>query len=187
MFLGVVLGLMFWGSFQAGFVGAAQDQSATNEQAVSGFNERVKQYIKLRDKVEGELPKLSNKSQPPEIEAHKTTLQTNIIAARTGAKPGDLFTADISAHIRGIIMQEFTGKRLKELRETVNEGQTNGVPMRVNVAYPESKELIEMPPTLLLKLPTLPKELHYRFVGRSMLLLDKEARLIIDVLPNALP
>ncbi len=155
--LGVLLGLMFWGLLQSGSVGATQDHTAANEPVVSTFNERVKQYIKLRNKVEGQLPKLSDKSQPQEIEAHKTALQKNIIAARTGAKPGEVFTADISDHIRGIIKQEFTGKRLKELRETVSEGQTKGVPLRVNVPYPESKELIEMPPTLLLKLPTLPK------------------------------
>jgi hypothetical protein len=44
-----------------------------------------------------------------------------------------------------------------------------------------------MPPALLLALPKLPKQLHYRFVGRSMLLLDKEARLIVDFMPQALP
>jgi hypothetical protein len=115
------------------------------------------------------------------------SLQTSIIAAREGAKPGDIFTPDIAGHIRGVIKEEFKGKRLRELRTDVRTAQTKGVPLRANAPYPETKELIEMPPTLLLKLPTLPKQLHYHFVGRSMVLLDKEARLIVDYLPNALP
>jgi hypothetical protein len=179
--IGLLLGLTLWS--QMDFVRARQAAEPT----VVAFNERVKQYIKLRDKLEAELPKLSTKSQPPEIEAHLVALQTKIIAARAGAKPGDIFTADIADHIRSLTKEEFKGARLRKLRETVREAETKGVPLRVNVPYPETKELIEMPPTLLLKLPTLPKQLHYHFVGRALVLLDKEARLIVDYFPNALP
>jgi hypothetical protein len=180
---GLLLGLTFWS--QMDFVRARQGQAA--EPAVAAFNERVKQYIKLRDKLEAELPKLTAKSQPAEIEAHLVSLQTSIIAAREGAKLGDIFTPDIAGHIRSVIKEEFKGERLRKLRETVRKAETKGVPLRANVSYPETKELIEMPPTLLLKLPTLPKQLHYHFVGRSLVLLDKEARLIVDYFPNAIP
>jgi hypothetical protein len=184
---GLLLGLALWLAPPVNPTCAAQSQAATAEPAIAEFNERVKQYIKLREKVEGQLPKLSTKSQPPEIEAHLAALQTNIIAARAGAKPGGIFTPEITDYIRSVIKQEFKGERLRKLRETVREAETKGVPMRVNVPYPEAKELIEMPPTLLLKLPTLPKQLHYHFVRRSLLLLDKEARLIVDYLPGVLP
>src|SRR5215211_1075524 len=100
--IGLLLGLSLWVAPQVGIVRAGQNQAATNDPAVSAFNERVKQYIKLREKVEGELPKLSSKSQPPEIEAHKAALQTNIITARSGAKHGDIFTPDIGDYIRGL-------------------------------------------------------------------------------------
>lgn len=182
-----LFGGALFGALQAHIVQAGQDQSAAKGPVVSAFDDRIKQYMKLRDKVEKELPKLSDKSQPIEIEAHKKALQTNLIAARMGAKPGEIFTSDIADHIRNVIKQEFTGKRRRELRETVSEAQTKGASLRVNIPYPETKELIEMPPTLLLKLPLLPKDLHYRFVSHSLLLLDKEARLIVDILPNALP
>ena len=42
-------------------------------------------------------------------------------------------------------------------------------------------------PTLLAKLPQLPKEVRYRFVGRNMLLVDRESNVIIDYMPDALP
>jgi hypothetical protein len=61
------------------------------------------------------------------------------------------------------------------------------VPLRVNYPYPESKEFTEMPPTLLLMLPQLPKEVKYRFVGRNLLLVDRDNNVIIDYMTNALP
>lgn len=59
--------------------------------------------------------------------------------------------------------------------------------LRVNYPYPEADELIEMPPTLLLKLPQLPKQVKYRYVGRSLLLVDRENGLIVDFMTGALP
>jgi hypothetical protein len=147
----------------------------------------VKQYVKLRKKAEGLPPKLSKKSQPEAIEANLATLQASISSARSDAKPGDLFTSDIAQYIRRAIRREFKGERLRKLRETIREADAKGVPMRVNVPYPETKELIEMPPTLLLSLPALPKELNYRFVGGYLLLVDKEARLIVDYMAGAVP
>jgi len=185
--IGLLLGLTLWLAPQRGSAGAEQGQAVTADSTFTAFNERVKEYIKLRDKLEGQLPKLSSKSQPAEIEEHLVALQKSIIVAREGAKPGDIFTPEAADSIRSIIKQEFKGARLRKLRETVREAETKGVPLRVNVPYPETKELIEMPPTLLLKLPTLPKQLHFHFVGRSLLLIDKEARLIVDYLPGALP
>jgi hypothetical protein len=47
--------------------------------------------------------------------------------------------------------------------------------------------LLEMPATLLLRLPQLPKQVRYRFVGRNMLLVDRENGLIVDYMTNAVP
>jgi hypothetical protein len=184
--LSLLIGLTLWSEPQAR-VWAQQTQTPVPEPVNTAFNERLKQYIKLREKSARELPKLSDKSTPAEIEANLVTLRSSIVAARVGAKPGDLFTPDIASHIRKTVRQEFQGERLRQLRETLREADTKGVPLRVNTPYPETKELTEMPPTLLVKLPVLPKQLHYRFVGRSMLLVDKEARLIVDYMPQALP
>jgi hypothetical protein len=184
---GVLLGLTLGFGLRIHFAHTEQSQTATTDSKVAAFDERIKEYIKLRGKSEDKLPKLSKKSTPTEIETNLVTLRTSIVAAREGAKPGDIFTPEIADHLRNIIKQEFKGERLKQLRETVREADTKGVPLRINAPYPETKELIEMPPTLLLKLPKLPKQLHYHFVGRSMLLVDKEARLIVDYMPQALP
>jgi hypothetical protein len=59
--------------------------------------------------------------------------------------------------------------------------------LRVNYPYPEVNEQLEMPPNLLLRLPQLPKQIRYRFVGRNMLLVDRENGLILDYMTEAIP
>jgi hypothetical protein len=154
---------------------------------VVAFRERVKDYAKLRESIEAKMPKLAKESTPEQITTHKTEFEDRVRAARADAKAGQLFTPDIAAYIRATIRNKYRGAERKELRELVLEADTKGVPLRVNYPYPESKELAEMPPTLLLKLPQLPKQLRYRFVGRNLLLVDRENGLIVDYMLNAVP
>jgi hypothetical protein len=142
----------------------------------------------MREQIEEKMPKLSQEAKPEEIQAHKQQFQERVRAARVGAKHGDVFTPEASTLIRGIIKDEYKGKERVELRDTVlKESDVKGVPLRVNYPYPESQEVLEMAPTLLLRLPQLPKQLRYRFVGRNLLLLDRENGLIVDYMTNALP
>lgn len=161
--------------------------SAKDKQTISAFEKSVKAYAALREGLEGKMPKLPEKSTPEQIEAHKTAFEDSVRAARVGAKKGDLFTPAISKYIRAMIKSEFKGKDRQELRKMVLEADTKGVPLRVNYPYPDNKELVEMPPTLLLRLPQLPKQVRYRFVNRHMLLVDRENGLIVDYMLDALP
>jgi hypothetical protein len=161
--------------------------SQQDEKTKAEFEKSAKEYSKLREHIEEKLPKLPKDATPEQIEAHKITFQKAVQSARNNAKHGDLFTPAAARLIRTIIKSESKGKDRVELRETVLEGDTKGVPMRINFPYPDSKEQVEMPPSLLLSLPQLPKQLRYRFVGRNLLLLDRENGLIVDYLTNALP
>jgi hypothetical protein len=155
--------------------------------ALATFDEQVKAYVKKREQLEETLPKLSKESSPEEIKAHQVAFAKLVRESRVGAKSGDIFRPAIVDYIRTSIRREFKGERLKEIREAVLEADTKGVPLRINHPYPETKELVETPPTLLLTLPQLPKQLRYRFVGKHMLLVDRENGLIIDYMVNALP
>jgi Skp family chaperone for outer membrane proteins len=161
--------------------------STASSPLVSAFEKKVKEYANLRESLENKLPKLSKEATPEEIEAHKKSFQEIVRAARTTAKRGDVLSPRAAIHIRATIKNEFKGKERAELRKTVMEAETRGVPLRVNSTYPASKELVEMPPTLLLKLPQLPKQVRYRFVGHNLLLVDRENGLIVDYMTNALP
>jgi len=155
--------------------------------AFAAFEARVKEYVSLREGIEEKLPKLSKDATPEQIEAHKDAFQDAVRSARSGAKQGDLFAPGLAGHIREVIKSEMNPKDRQEVRRTVLESEVKAVPLRVNYPYPETEELLEMPPALLLKLPQLPKQVRYRYVGRNMLLVDRENGLIIDFMTDALP
>jgi soluble cytochrome b562 len=169
---------------------AAPTQSALSPQdrkTVTEFEKNAKDYAKLREQLEEQLPTLPKDAAPEQIEAHKTAFQKLVQGARGNAKQGDIFTPAATRLIRKIIRKEYKGKDLAELREAVLEADTKGVPLKINFPYPDSKEQVEMTPRLLLNLPQLPKQLRFRFVGRSLLLLDRENGLIVDYMTDALP
>jgi len=161
--------------------------SPADKAAIDVFEKQVKDYIALRNKVRENAPKLSKDSTPEQIHAYRTALQLSLRNARPNAKRGEFFLPATADYIRRTLKTEFQGKDRKELREQIFETETQGVVLRVNYPYAQTAELSEMPATLLTKLPQLPKELRYRFVGRNMLLVDRESDVIIDIMPDALP
>ena len=191
----VAAGLAFTLSASASAQTPAGSQVAATQPAVSpkhkaafdAFEARVKEYVSMRESIDNKMPKLSKDAKPEEIEAHKMALQKAVQAARASAKQGDIFVPELAAHIREVIKTETPPKVKKEVRETVMESEVKAVPLRVNYPYPDTQEQLEMPPTLLLRLPQLPKQVRYRYVGRNMLLVDRENGLIIDFMPDALP
>jgi len=155
---------------------------------IKRFDERVKEYVKVRAAVKAKAPKLSKDSTPEQIQAAENGLVVGIRAARANAKPGDLFTPEIAQYIRTTLKTEFKPGDKKEIRKVVLEKETNiPVTLKVNYPYPDPKEFVEMPATLLLKLPQLPKELKYRYVNRNLLLVDSDNNLIVDYMVDALP
>lgn len=161
--------------------------SAADKAAIETFERYVKSYVDLRKKIRESAPKLSKDSTPEQIHAYKTALEESIRSARAGAKRGELFRPEAASYIRRTLKTEFQGKDRQELREKILETELQGVVLRVNYPYAESAEFSEMPATLLAKLPQVPQEVRYRFVGRNMLLVDRESNVIIDYMTNALP
>jgi hypothetical protein len=157
------------------------------EQMIAAFNRHVKDYLEQRRAVAKKLPKLSKEATPQQIETYQRSFVEALRAMRAGTKPGYIFTPGFGEYVRTIIKTEFPPRDRAEIKETILEADTKGVPLKVNYPYPETKELTEIPPTLLLKLPTLPKEVKYRFVGRHLLLVDTDNNLIVDYTLNALP
>jgi len=159
------------------------------KETIKKFDGRVKQYVSLRASVKAKAPKLSKDSTPEQIQAAETALVAGLQTARASAKPGDLFTPDIAQYIRTTLKREFKPAEKKEIRKVMLEKDDTSVPvtLKVNHPYPDAKDFVEMPATLLLKLPQLPKELKYRYVGRNMILVDTDNNLIVDYMLDALP
>lgn len=161
--------------------------SPADKEAVKRFERRVKEYVKVRNAVKARLPKLSKDATPAQIDTYRENFEAAVRTARAGAKRSDIFNHDGSDYIRRALKVNFKGTDRVELRDIVFEGETATVKVRVNYPYPEQAEFVEMPATVLLNLPQLPPEVKYRFVGRNLLLVDRDNNLILDYMTNALP
>jgi len=165
-----------------------QKALATSEEreALRHFQEEVAEYAELHAK---QLAKLG--AQDPL--ATQEALARAIEAKRAQAEPGDIFQPEIQPLFRRLIAEQLKGPDALDARKAVVEGnpglEEESVPIvvRVNAVYPLDAPRSTVPPSLLLTLPPLPSSLHYRFVGRDLILVDSVAQLIVDVLPAAAP
>ena len=168
-------------------IASAQTPDADSKRAAADLERRVRQYTERREELEDKMPKLSKQASAEEIAAHKKALLQTVLVERKGAVRGTIFTPAAEQMVRSTVATVLKGRDRAELRKEVAEAENTTVAVRVNAVYPESAELLEMPPTLLLALPQLPKQVRYRFVGTNLLLVDRESHLIIDYMTNALP
>jgi hypothetical protein len=115
-------------------------------------------------------------------------LARKIREARTNAKRGDIFTANARRAFRDSVRDEFQGANARNARTTIRQGAPlKKIHLHVNEPYPDGVPFTTVPPTLLLKFPKLPDQVAYRIVGRDLILLDVEANLVIDTIPEMIP
>jgi len=170
--------------------GAAPSKEQTNDAAsFKEFTGHVEEYLKLHKTVEKELPALKNKEELPEmIAAHQQALARKIREARPHAGPGDIFTSATREAFRHAIRSVFQDSQTATARATIRQRDTvKGVRLQVNGTYPDATAETAFPPTLLQILPTLPDELAYRIAGRDLVLVDRRANLVVDLLHEAFP
>ena len=157
------------------------------------FEQRVRQYMELHRSVEHSLAPLATGASAAEVAARKKAFGDALRAARTDARQGDIFSPEVAPRFVAAVRSETQGRDGAPAKKTIREdnpasaGVFPRVRVAVNAVYPDSAPLSTMPPTLLLRLPALPKELEYRFVGRALVLRDVAAGLIVDFIPDALP
>jgi hypothetical protein len=153
------------------------------------FTDRVQAYIKMQKTLEGSLAALKATNDVAQIVEYQHALAGKIAAARRTARQGDIFTHEVTERFRKIIRSELSGHKGRFARETIRQDDPSKVfrPLHVNDLLLEGAQLTTTPPNLLLKLPELPQELTYRFVGRDLTLIDTKARLIVDFIPNVIP
>jgi hypothetical protein len=148
------------------------------------FRARVQQYLKLRN----ELPNQRTTKRQAQIVDRRHTLADAIREARPAAKQGDIFTPESTPEFLKVIRDTLQGMGSAKVRKTIRQGEpVAGLHLNVNDAYPVRLPRTTVPPTLLLRLPRLPDKLAYRIVGHDFVLQDTEARLVVDLIPGALP
>jgi hypothetical protein len=165
-------------------LGSMQSATARVNPGFDEFTQRVESYLEQRRSA----PRPRNTKNRAEINARQRQLAEAIGKIRAGAKPGDIFTPAAAEAFRRPIREVFTGPAAPRVRKTIRQGEP--LPdwkLAVNAVYPERLPITTVPPTLLKRLPPLPSELAYRIVGHDFVLVDGEARLVLDFISGAVP
>lgn len=166
-----------------------RSQEPTNPQAKTmvEFQEDVKAYAALRQKLESSLPPLPTDATPEQIDTRQRALAELIREARKDARAGDLFDPPMQAVARTLIGQIFSGPDGADLKAELMDENPGRIAVTINGRYPDTVPLSTVPPQLLAGLPKLPSEIEYRFIGRALILFDARAHLIADIMENAVP
>jgi hypothetical protein len=148
----------------------AQDR----EPAPAEFLSRVQAYLELHRRVEEKtVPRLEVTSDPQQIcDACDALAATPAVSAWFRARIGAIATPDAIAGWREDLY-EHGAPRVRRLE--------------VHARFPVGRYSSSSPIDLLQALPALPQDLAYRIVGRDLVLVDVDARLVIDVLLDAFP
>ena len=150
------------------------------------FERHVADYVALHRLLEGPLPTLQVSSDLRVVRAAMAALATKIQAARPHARQGDLFARDVARMFRKRIAGCVSPEDMAAILAEREEARSPIPPrLRVNAVWPELMPFNFVPPQLIAALPPLPPELQYRIIGRSLVLWDHHANLIVDFLPGA--
>ena len=147
------------------------------------FDEAVRAYMDLRRSA-AEPPSSTVAATAPY--AAQQALMSRIQSRRPNARQGDIL-GPAAAELRELVRREISGPQGATMLSAVEQTNVYGVRLRVNHAYPPALPRVTMPGSLLAKLPSLPPGLEYRFLSRSLLLLDADAGLVVDLIPDVLP
>jgi hypothetical protein len=170
---------------ESGQATGSQDQSKE-------FLGRIDKYMEIHKKAVASVPAIPKETKDAALIAkHEQQIADAIRALRPNAPVGDIFTPAVRQMIVMTVKQKVEGKPGESAKATIlGEGNPKaeavGVNLTVNGTYPTTAPLSTVPPSVLIALPTLPKELEYRFVGRSLILRDSAANLIVDFITNVI-
>ena len=174
-----------------------------DSEVLAKFQHEIQEYVELHRELVHRIPNVGANATADEIAAHRDKMTKGIQAARRNAKQGDIFKSRVETAFRRIIARELASPEREQVVKEIKQGnpraenvpnQSNptlehpeSVRVAVNAAYNDRAPFSSMPPTLLLKLPQLPEQVRYRFVGRDLILLDTEANVILDFIKDAVP
>lgn len=165
-----------------------QGLPGNERKALGDFGKRAGAYVHM----ESGLPaaKLKPNADVAQLEQQRTKLRDAVEQARAGAKQGDLFTADAASAFRDLFKKLFAGLDGEKIRASLRHAEPGAsADLKVNAPYPNAKgePVQSVPAGVLHELPPLPKGLEYRIAGRALAVRDRDANLVVDYLPDALP
>ena len=163
-------------------------QEAEEEIVLTRFQQAVDGYVSLKAEA-------TDGRQAPEISLGMGNIRRAIAArhdaiaaARSGARQGDVFSNEVKRIVRARIHEVLSLHGLNDIQALaiVDDEVSGPVPMIIVNGFFPWDYGSAMLPCVIGALPPLPRGLQFRFVHTSLVLLDVEADLIVDILPHAL-
>ena len=105
------------------------------------FQKCVGDYVKLHQKVEGQLPRLKPTGNPEVITAHQGELARRLREARPQAKPSEIFTPEVSAEFRRLIAEAMRGDKADRVHQSLRRAEPVRVPLQIGQPYPDDLPL----------------------------------------------
>jgi hypothetical protein len=182
---------------------AATSDVEMDAKVLAKFQHEIEEYRELHQELVHRIPNVGLNASAPEMAAHRDKMTRGIQAERKNAKQGEIMKPSVEAAFRRIIARELASPERAQVVKEIKQGNptaenvpnqadptlehSEAVVVAVNATYNDNAPFSSMPPTLLLKLPPLPQEVRYQFVGRDLILRDAEANVILDFIKDAVP
>src|SRR5437899_3106029 len=153
--------------------------------AIKDFQARISRYLALQKQQA--VPNQST-SSPDKLAQQEQQRAEKVRQARSAARQGDIFAPEIAAYFKRQITATMRGPDGAKIRASLRHAEPlPNIHLQVNAKYPSDLPLQSTPPTLLMNLPRLPRELQYRVVGSTLVLYDVLSGLVVDLIPAAVP
>jgi hypothetical protein len=168
----------------AQFAGA----SPSDQKLLSDFSKNAKDYIDREHVLARD--KMKPTSDVGRLQDERRRLRNAAQQSRPNARQGDLFTAEAAPVFRKILLNLLNGPEGKKIKASLSHAEPRAsTQFKVNGEFPNQngQPIQSVPPTVLKVLPQLPKELEYCIAGKTLVLRDSAANMVVDYLPNALP
>jgi calcineurin-like phosphoesterase family protein len=156
---------------------------------LQAYIDQTQPYRKQAAQAQEQTP---GKAQPTPAAAAAVRTRQNVLAdalrtrLRPNAKQGEIFTPPMAAAIKHSLDAVFATERRALILDELAE-QNEGPPITRRPGINEELKAPRVPPRLAEALPPLPKQLEYDFAGRTLVLRDVDADVVVDFLPDALP
>jgi hypothetical protein len=122
-----------------------------------------------------------------EISRRSDTLAAALQRARRDARRGDIFNNQVATLIAMRLREELAGVDTKRFLLSIADEPTLSDRPSIHKRYPAASSMATTPGRVLAVLPPIPAALEYRFIGRALILRDRDAAMIIDYIADVLP
>lgn len=150
-------------------------------ETAADFTGLVHTYDELRARLQHQLPPMLVTDDVRQIRRGTQSLARAIRRARRGAVQGEFFTSATATEFKRVLALITTPL----VCSVIMDENPGGFRHAIDGNYPSGEARATTPGVILQRLPALPADIEFRFIGPHLILYDARANTIIDRLPRA--